>query len=603
MPGGQACWRSVGGSLENQRSTRSQTGACRTNGMLHFQQLSSGIKSQLSEMIEEKEKLKRNAKDEPDSTDVKKLRSAGSDLLKSDTSSEQQTSEIGSEHTKEQSLSPFNTSDMVRANAKTLAEVFGNSNQAPVTAADINRMNRERGLEIVSMAGRYEALVDSASRSPAANMERNKIWHQITADINKKYPHLNMLTFEQCKKLCKYYKRKDPANYGLALNAVVEEPSEPRDTNNFIGHLDEPVDDNEILEANDIVDGICKDALAASAIADELKVSRHSIDGSADELIIHENDRPSSDLLEFLAQCSASTSAGSSDGLLTGVQAPVSNQQKKERGQFVCKLAESFGTIFESHSSSATPTKDFLAAEHGEGRETELWSYQVNAERNQVWKQIADATNEKYGPELGDLSIEQTKKLYANYKRKCHYSMVRSGHKMLPSSDDAFIKGPSSVNGSSSVDVDSDASSSNSELLSRLVSPSSATSLRGAPSPSILSKLVSRDRAHSSNKANGDVKNGLTPRGTSNPSLSTVELLAIIADRDAEIKQLKNELLQKSVEHQLQMSRVIEKMSELVKVAVNTNVQREIISSLGGTTFSYGPEAFSEKAYDDEIDL
>lgn len=57
--------------------------------------------------------------------------------------------------------------------------------------------------------------------------------------------------------------------------------------------------------------------------------------------------------------------------------------------------------------------------------------------------------------------------------------------------------------------VDSDASSSNSELLSRLVSPSSATSLRGAPSPSILSKLVSRDRMHNCNKTNGDVKNGI----------------------------------------------------------------------------------------------
>lgn len=76
-----------------------------------------------------------------------------------------------------------------------------------------------------------------------------------------------MLTFEQCKKLCKYYKRKDPANYGLVLNTVTEEVSEPRDTNNFIGHLDEPIDDNEILEANDIVDGICKDALVASASA------------------------------------------------------------------------------------------------------------------------------------------------------------------------------------------------------------------------------------------------------------------------------------------------------------------------------------------------
>lgn len=33
-------------------------------------------------------------------------------------------------------------------------------------------------------------------------------------------------------------------------------------------------------------------------------------------------------------------------------------------------------------------------------------------------------------------------------------------------------------------------------------------------------------------------------RISANPSLSAVELLAIIADRDAEIKQLKNELLQ-----------------------------------------------------------
>uniref|UniRef100_A0A915BJL2 Regulatory protein zeste n=1 Tax=Parascaris univalens TaxID=6257 RepID=A0A915BJL2_PARUN len=471
--------------------------------MLHFQQLSSGIKSQLSEMIEEKEKLKRNAKDDQDSIEAKKSRSTIlSDTLKSEPINEQQNSESGSELTKEESIPPFSTSDMVHANAKTLAEVFGNNNQAPVTAADINRMNRERGLEIVSMASRYEALVDSASRSPAANMERNKIWHQITADINKKYPHLNMLTFEQCKKLCKYYKRKDPANYGLVLNTVTEEVSEPRDTNNFIGHLDEPIDDNEILEANDIVDGICKDALVASASAGELKIPRHSTDGSADELIIREDGKPSSDLLEFLAQCSASTSTGSADGLLTGVQAPISNQQKKERGQFVCKLAETFGTIFESHSS-----------------------------------------------------------------------------------------------------VDSDASSSNSELLSRLVSPSSATSLRGAPSPSILSKLVSRDRMHNCNKTNGDVKNGLTPRSSSNKTLSTVELLAIIADRDAEIKQLKNELLQKSVEHQLQISRVIERMSELVKVAVNTNVQREIISSLGGMAFPYGGDAFSEKTFDDEADL
>lgn len=74
----------------------------------------------------------------------------------------------------------------------------------------------------------------------------------------------------------------------------------------------------------------------------------------------------------------------------------------------------------------------------------------MNAERNQVWKQIADATNEKYGAELGDLSIEQTKKLYANYKRKCQYSLVRSGQNRSVS-DDGYMKG-SSINGCGSVE-------------------------------------------------------------------------------------------------------------------------------------------------------
>lgn len=29
------------------------------------------------------------------------------------------------------------------------------------------------------------------------------------------------MTFEQCKKLCKYYKRKDPSNYGLNSDACL----------------------------------------------------------------------------------------------------------------------------------------------------------------------------------------------------------------------------------------------------------------------------------------------------------------------------------------------------------------------------------------------
>ncbi|VDK76367.1 unnamed protein product [Onchocerca ochengi] len=500
-----------------------------------------------------------------------------------------------------QIISPYDTTDLVHANEKSLAQVFGSSIQTPlITAADINRMNRERGLEIVAMAGRYEALVDSASRSPAANMERNKIWRKITEEINKKYSHLNTLTFEQCKKLCKYYKRKDPTSYGIAFHSMHSDliPSTYKEqqqqqaaaaiaavgnatayvTTN--GQIDEPIDVDELLEANDVVDGICCDT-------NVLKVKQ--AEDTMDD-IVREDDKPSKDLLQFLAQCSASSSCSSTDGLvLSGQQAVASviaNQQKKERGQYVCKLAETFNGVFDSHSRL----------------------YHINAERNQVWKQITDSTNEKYGSELGDLTIEQTKKLYANYRRKSQ-SLSFNNNGGAASRSDA-----GSINGAASADLDSDASSSNSDLLTRLVNPVSngtgggtGTSQNRTGSPTLLPRLTSRDR-----KSNIDLKNGfvnhagnVSQRISANPGLSSVELLAIIADRDAEIKQLKNELLQKSVEHQLQISRVLEKVSDLVKAAVNTNVQREIMSAMTGMAdFSgYRDNGYCDKSYDDDSDL
>ncbi|EJD76083.1 hypothetical protein LOAG_16891 [Loa loa] len=509
----------------------------------------------------------------------------------------------------EQIISPYDTADLVHANEKSLAQVFGSSIQTPlITAADINRMNRERGLEIVAMAGRYEALVDSASRSPAANMERNKIWRKITDEINKKYSHLNTLTFEQCKKLCKYYKRKDPTNYGLAFHAMHSDliPSTYKErqqqqaaaaiaaagnatayvTTN--GQIDEPIDVDELLEANDVVDGICCDTNA-------LKVKQtEEIAPLLMEDIVRE-DKPSKDLLQFLAQCSASSSSSSTDGLvLPGQQAVaavaaatvIANQQKKERGQYVCKLAETFNGVFDSHSRL----------------------YHINAERNQVWKQITDSTNEKYGSELGDLTIEQTKKLYANYRRKSQLLSFNNNGGGTSRSDTG------SINGAASADLDSDASSSNSDLLTRLVAPmsngtSGTTSISQirTGSPTLLPRLTPRDR-----KSNIDLKNGFVnhagnvgQRISANPGLSSVELLAIIADRDAEIKQLKNELLQKSVEHQLQISRVLEKVSELVKAAVNANVQREIMSAMTGMAgFSgFHDNGYCDKSYDDDSDL
>uniref|UniRef100_A0A0R3S2A2 MADF domain-containing protein n=1 Tax=Elaeophora elaphi TaxID=1147741 RepID=A0A0R3S2A2_9BILA len=514
----------------------------------------------------------------------------------------------------EQVISPYDTADLVHANEKSLAQVFGSSIQAPlITAADINRMNRERGLEIVAMAGRYEALVDSASRSPAANMERNKIWRKITEEINKKYSHLNTLTFEQCKKLCKYYKRKDPTNYGLAFHAMHSDliPSTYKEqqqqqaaaviaaagnatayvTTN--GQIDESIDVDELLEANDVVDGICCDTTNALKMKQADEIAPLPM-----EDIVREDDKPSKDLLQFLAQCSASSSSSSTDGLvLPGQQAAatvaaatvIANQQKKERGQYVCKLAETFNGVFDSHSRL----------------------YHINAERNQVWKQITDSTNEKYGSELGDLTIEQTKKLYANYRRKSQLlSFANNGVGTCGTSrSDA-----GSINGAASVDLDSDASSSNSDLLTRLVTPvsngtanSTGTSQIRTGSPTLLPRLTARDR-----KSNIDLKNGFMnhasnvgQRISANPSLSSVELLAIIADRDAEIKQLKNELLQKSVEHQLQISRVLEKVSDLVKTAVNTNVQREIMSAMTGVAGFSGchDNGYCDKSYDDDSDL
>uniref|UniRef100_A0A0N5AGT2 Regulatory protein zeste n=1 Tax=Syphacia muris TaxID=451379 RepID=A0A0N5AGT2_9BILA len=459
--------------------------------------------------------------------------------------------------------------------------------QPQVTPADMNRMNRERGLEIVAMAGRFEALVDSASRSPAANMERNKIWHQITDEINRRYPQLNKLTFEQCKKLCKYYKRKDPANYGITLNPVPEDVVEPKDSipSTYEAHFDEPPDDNEILEANDIVDGICKEALAGFKRRADDQVPVHcsmatflgelkKVAGAMqNEGIVRESDKPSEDLLAFISQCSAASTSTNSNGDAFGTNPSnsSSNLQKKERGQFVCDAALSFTQVFESHSRS----------------------HQVNAERSQVWKQIADLTNEKYGEELGVLTVEQTKKLYANYKRKCQ-SNGQAGVK-YPNLDEDVFK-TNSLNGGSVVDGDSDASSSNSDLLTRIVATPSAN-FRASCSPALIPKVTSRDRQRSAAKT----KNGMNCRSYSS-ELSSVELLALLADRDAEIKQLKNKLLQTSVEHQLQITRIIEKMSDLIKTAVSANVQREIMNSMIGNAYGFCNSSII-KRFDDESDL
>ncbi|MCP9258814.1 hypothetical protein DINM_001812 [Dirofilaria immitis] len=464
----------------------------------------------------------------------------------------------------EQIISPYDTADLVHANEKSLAQVFGSTIQTPlITAADINRMNRERGLEIVAMAGRYEALVDSASRSPAANME-------------------------PMQKLCKYYKRKDPTNYGIAFHSLHSDliPSTYKEqqqqqaaiaiaavgnatayvTTN--GQIDEPIDVDELLEANDVVDGICCDT-------NTLKMKQDEIASLPIDDIVREDDKPSKDLLQFLAQCSASSSSNSTDGLvLPGQQAVaavaaaavIANQQKRSEDNIL---------------------------------------YHINAERNQVWKQITDSTNEKYGSELGDLTIEQTKKLYANYRRK---SQLLSSNN---SGGGTSRSEAGSISGAASADLDSDASSSNSDLLTRLVTPVSngtnGNSQIRTSSPTLLPRLTPRDR-----KSNIDMKNGfvnhagnVSQRISANPGLSSVELLAIIADRDAEIKQLKNELLQKSVEHQLQISRVLEKVSDLVKAAVNTNVQREIMSAMTGIAgfSSYHDNGFCDKSYDDDSDL
>lgn len=63
-------------------------------------------------------------------------------------------------------------------------------------------------------------------------------------------------------------------------------------------------------------------------------------------------------------------------------------------------------------------------------------------------------------------------------------------------------------------------------------------------------------------------------------------------------------MFQKSVEHQLQISRVLEKVSDLVKTAVNANVQREIMSAMAGmTAFAYHDNGYCDKTYDDDSDL
>ncbi|MFH4980393.1 hypothetical protein AB6A40_007102 [Gnathostoma spinigerum] len=275
------------------------------------------------------------------------------------------------------------------------------------------------------------------------------------------------------------------------------------------------------------------------------------------------------------------------------------NQKKSERGRYICQLSDSLSATLQSSSRL----------------------YQSNVERAGAWDQITSMVNERYGEELGSLTTEQTRRIYTSLKRKL---TKNRGKVTKTNSTEAKLQHDRvKVNGivpdewvlffsdsniremikHSRVQVKSEADGSAcSGTLSRLtsMSPNRSGEIFAESLMECATKPKPREVIHLS-KHSTDKKHGASSRCLPVNNLSTIELLALLAQRDAEIRQLKNRLMQKSVEHQLRVSRLIEKMAEVVKIAVNDSVQREIMGALDQDVFICGDITNDETFDDNEV--
>ncbi|CAI5445412.1 unnamed protein product [Caenorhabditis angaria] len=241
-----------------------------------------------------------------------------------------------------------------------------NSNDSQKVASDERENRKERGDRLLQLYYEQPALSNSASaRRFEKNHERAVIWEEITNKINEEFGEkLEVLTVDKVKKLLTYYKKKDEGNLEKPTNKEVvvklEDVPEPTE---LLKDVDQPL------------------ANLLSIISSKTSTPSSS-SGFLPLLIVPQTSSDSSE--------SASSSSSSNNEQLYIL--------KKERHDFVVKLAEHYiqRMCFDNSSRSAT----------------------VNAERHNMWIKITQQTNDKYSKVLGNLGVEQSKKLYSNCKRR-----------------------------------------------------------------------------------------------------------------------------------------------------------------------------------------
>ncbi|CAD6188571.1 unnamed protein product [Caenorhabditis auriculariae] len=261
----------------------------------------------------------------------------------------------------------------------------GNGSRASLrllSTQEEKELRRDRGELLLRLFRDSPSLAHSASaRRLEKNQERAAMWESITAKVNSEFgDKLEVLTVEKVKKLLTYYKKKEDGSYDN-----IRPKTEPPD-----------------------------EGTSSTSMESDFGSSLNEAWG---RITIEEN-ADNKELIDFLAlMASEGTTSPSESSTSIRTLTPTTEtgfQLKKDRHDYVVNLAEHYmqRMCFDNSSRSAA----------------------VNAERHNMWINIAHKANERFADALGPLGVEQAKKLYSNCKRRRRVRKERSEEDMCQAS-------------------------------------------------------------------------------------------------------------------------------------------------------------------------
>ncbi|CAJ0580893.1 unnamed protein product, partial [Mesorhabditis spiculigera] len=265
-----------------------------------------------------------------------------------------------------------------------MRRILGYSRSLKAQKTDIKALRNERGHCVLKLFQNTPTLVgNSSTRLPSALLEREEQWSRIAEHINDRYSgRLSPVNTERVKKIHMYYRKRESK-----MRARVDVLTPEAD-------VESPLKKNIIHEDGDcFVMDVNADTSESATDEDQgvFALSEENLQAIIEAIGADPQRDNASPALSY-----KSLSQGSCENR------KLVAHLKKERSAMVDQMAKYYlkRLCFDGTNASIARSQN------------------INQERHSMWKHISDKINAKYAEQIGYLTVEQTKKLFSNLKRK-----------------------------------------------------------------------------------------------------------------------------------------------------------------------------------------